>query len=166
MIQLFTILYLSRKLSIFLRNNRDCKVVDPYNRLPQDWPHGGLQRIGWLANQYRFVTQWLKRGSVHNLDLLKKELSNENPAKKAQTHKKLNFGKHPMLRFYEKHNLARKSFLFKKEAQVKIFFESVFGKSKCDCRCLHFWHDCCFLKWYSDLNFNLWICAVQEKDTE
>jgi hypothetical protein len=37
----------------------------------------------------------------------KKELSNENPAKKAQTQKKSNFGKHPMLRFYKKHNLAR-----------------------------------------------------------
>ncbi len=34
--QLFTNFYLQRKFSIFLRNNRDCKVVDPYNRLPQD----------------------------------------------------------------------------------------------------------------------------------
>ncbi len=32
--------------------------------------------------------------------------------KKAQTHKKSNFNKHPMLRFYEKHNLASKLFLF------------------------------------------------------
>ncbi len=58
--------------------------------------------------------------------------------KKAQTHKNSNFGKHPMLRFYEKPNLASKSFLFNEETQVKIFFESVFGKSKCNCRCLHF----------------------------
>jgi hypothetical protein len=44
--------------------------------------------------------------------------------KKAQTHKKSNFSKHPMLRFYEKHNLASKLFLFNKETQVEIFFES------------------------------------------
>jgi hypothetical protein len=43
-----------------------------------------------------------------------------------------------MLRIYEKHNLASKSFLFNKETQVEIFFESVFGKSKCDCRWSHF----------------------------
>jgi hypothetical protein len=58
--------------------------------------------------------------------------------KKAQTHENSNFGKHPMLRFYEKHNLASKLFIFKNEIQVENFFESVFGKSKCDCRCLHF----------------------------
>jgi hypothetical protein len=34
-----------------------------------------------------------------------------------------------MLRFYDKHNLASKSFLFNKKTQVEIFFESVFGKS-------------------------------------
>jgi hypothetical protein len=66
--------------------------------------------------------------------------------KKAQTHKKSNFGKHPMLRIYKKHNLASKLFLFNKETQVEIFFESVFGKSKCDCRCSHFRHNCCILK--------------------
>jgi hypothetical protein len=44
-----------------------------------------------------------------------------------------------MLRFYKKHNLASKSFLFNKETQVEIFFESVLGKSKCDCRCSHFY---------------------------
>jgi hypothetical protein len=146
MIQLFTNFYLQRKFSIFLRNNRDCKVVDPYNRLPQDWPHGGIQRLGWLVNWSRFVTRRLKRGRVHNLDSLKKEFLSKNPAKKSQTHKKLNFGKHTMLRFYKKHNLACKSFLFNKEIQVEFFFESVFGKSKCDYRCLHFWHNCCFLK--------------------
>jgi hypothetical protein len=43
-----------------------------------------------------------------------------------------------LLRFCEKHNLASKLFLFNKETQVETFFESVFGKSKCDCRCLHF----------------------------
>jgi hypothetical protein len=92
---LFTNFYLQRKFSIFLRNDHDCKVVDPYYHFPQDWPHGGIQRIGWPANRSRFLTKWLKRGHVHNLDLLKIELSNKNPAKKAQTHKKSNFGKHP-----------------------------------------------------------------------
>ncbi len=58
--------------------------------------------------------------------------------KNAQTYEKSNFGKHPMIGFYEKHNLASKLFLFNKETQVEIFFEPVFGKSKCDCRCLHF----------------------------
>ncbi len=143
MIRLFTNFYLQRKILIFLRNDRDCKVVDPYNPLPQDWPHGGIQRLGWPVNQSRFVTKWLKRGSVHNLDLLKKEFSDKILLKKSQTHENLNFGKHPMLRCYEKHNLASKSFLFNKETQVEIIFESVFGKSKCDCQCLHFWHDCC-----------------------
>ncbi len=36
--------------------------------------------------------------------------------------------------FYKKYNLASKSFLFNKETLVEIFFESVFGKLKCDCR--------------------------------
>jgi hypothetical protein len=31
MLQLFTNFYLERKFSIFLRNDLDCKVVDPYN---------------------------------------------------------------------------------------------------------------------------------------
>jgi hypothetical protein len=51
--------------------------------------------------------------------------------KKAQTHNKLNVGKHPILRFYEKNKLASKLFLFNKETQVEIFFESVFDKSNC-----------------------------------
>jgi hypothetical protein len=73
-----------------------------------------------------------------------------------------------MLRFYEGHNLASKSFLFSKETKLEIFFESVFGKSKCDCWCFSFLTGFCIfiLKYYSDLNFILWICAVQEKDTE
>ena len=58
--------------------------------------------------------------------------------KKAETHNKSNFGRHPIIRFYEKHNLASESLLFNKETLVEIFFESVFGKLKCDCRCLHF----------------------------
>ncbi len=119
-LRLFTNLYLQRKLLIFLRNNRECKVVDPYNCLPQNWPHGGNQRIGWPANPSRFITKWLKRGHVHNLDSLKKELSNKNPAKKAQTHKNSNLGKNPMLRFYEKHNLASKLSLFNKKTQVEF----------------------------------------------
>ncbi len=76
--------------------------------------------------------------AVHNLDSLKKELSNKNSAKKFIDTHKMNFGKRPMLRFYEKHNLASKLFLFYKETQVEIFSESVSGKSKCDCQCLHF----------------------------
>jgi hypothetical protein len=71
------------------------------------------------------------RGRVHNQDLLKKELSNDNPAKKTQTHDKLNVSKHPMLRFYKKHKLASKLILFNKETKVEIFFESVFRKSNC-----------------------------------
>jgi hypothetical protein len=51
--------------------------------------------------------------------------------KKAQTRNKLNVRKHPMLRFYKKHKLASKSFLFNEETQVEIIFESVFGKSNC-----------------------------------
>ena len=78
-----------------------------------------------------------------------------------------------MHRFYEKHNLASKSFLYNKETPIEIFFESVFGKSNCsgnqsviaDVRILTRFH-IVILKKYSDLNFNLWICAVQEKDTE
>jgi hypothetical protein len=58
--------------------------------------------------------------------------------KKAQTHKKLNVRRHIIFRFYEKHRLASKSFLFNKETQVEIVFESVLGKLKCDCRCLQF----------------------------
>ncbi len=137
--------YLQRKISIFLRNNHDCQVVDPYNRHPQDWPYRGIQRISWPANRSRFVTKWLKRGRVHNLALQKKNSWMKILLKKAQTHKNSNFGKHTMLRFYEKHNLASKLFLFNKETHVEIC-ESVCGKSKCDCRCLHFWHDCCFLE--------------------
>jgi len=63
------------------------------------------------------------------MDSLKKEISNKYPAKKTQTHDNSNVGKHPMFRIYEKHKLASKLFLFHKETQVEIFFESVFGKS-------------------------------------
>jgi hypothetical protein len=48
--------------------------------------------------------------------------------KNSPKHDKSNVGKHPMLRF---HKSARKLFLFNKETQVEIFFESVFGKSNC-----------------------------------
>ncbi len=58
--------------------------------------------------------------------------------KKSQTYEKSNFGKHPMIRLYEKHNLASKLFFFNKGTKAEIFFDSVFGKSKCGCRCLHF----------------------------
>jgi hypothetical protein len=33
-----------------LRNDRECKVVDPFNCLQQNWPHRGIQRINWPAN--------------------------------------------------------------------------------------------------------------------
>ncbi len=94
---LFTNFYLQRKLSIFLRNYHDCKVVDPYNRFPLDWPHGGIQRIGWLANWSRILIKWLRRGCVHNLDSLKKNSRTKILLKIEQTYKKLNFGKHPMI---------------------------------------------------------------------
>jgi hypothetical protein len=94
-LRLFTNFYLQRKLSILLRIYCDCKVVDPYNHFPQDWPHGGIQRIGWLANQSRFLTKWLKRGRVHNLDLLKQELSTKNPAKKSTNIQKIKFWQAP-----------------------------------------------------------------------
>jgi hypothetical protein len=51
--------------------------------------------------------------------------------KKAQTHNKLNVGKHAIHRFYKKHKLASKLFLFNKETQVENFFEFVFRKSNC-----------------------------------
>jgi hypothetical protein len=51
--------------------------------------------------------------------------------RKALTHDISNVGKHPMLRFYKKHKLASKSFIFNKETQVEILFESVFEKSNC-----------------------------------
>jgi hypothetical protein len=87
-LRLFTYFYLQRKLSIFLRNYHDCKVVDPYNHFPQDWPHGGIQRISWLANRSRFLTKWMKRGRVHNLDSQKKKNSwTKILLKKAQTYK-------------------------------------------------------------------------------
>ncbi len=57
--------------------------------------------------------------------------------KKAQTQKKRILASSQLI-FYKKHNLASKLFLFNKENQVEIFFESAFGKSKSDCRCLHF----------------------------
>ncbi len=65
--------------------------------------------------------------AVHNLDLLKKNSRTKILLKKSQTHKKSNFGKHPMLRLYEKHNMASKLFIYK-DTQVEIFFKSVFRK--------------------------------------
>jgi hypothetical protein len=35
-----------------------------------------------------------------------------------------------MLRFYKKHIVASKLFLFNKETQVEIFFESVFSRNQ------------------------------------
>ncbi len=79
------------------------------------------------ANRSKFLTKQLKRGLVHNLDLLEKELLNKNPAKKTQTHKKSNFGKHPMLRLYKKHDLASKLFLFIKEIYVELSLNLCLG---------------------------------------
>jgi hypothetical protein len=69
-----------------------------------------VEGILQLFTNFYFQRKFLifLRGRVHNLDLLKIELSNNNPAKKAQTHDKSNVGKHPVLRFYEKHKLASK----------------------------------------------------------
>ncbi len=94
-------------------------------RNSKDWLAGQPIQICYKMNKNRPRTQ---------SEFAKKELSNKNPAKKSTTHKKSNFGKPPMLRFYEKHNLASKLFLFNKET--------------------------------SDLNFILWICAVQEMYTK
>ncbi len=65
--------------------------------------------------------------AVHNLDLQKKELLNKNSTKKIINTQKMNFGKHPMLRFYKKHNLASKLFLFYKETQVEISLNLCLG---------------------------------------
>ncbi len=51
----------------------------------------------------------------------KRTLEHKILLKKAQTHEYSNFGKHPILRFYKKHNLASKLFLFNKETQVETF---------------------------------------------
>jgi hypothetical protein len=63
--------------------------------------------------------------------------------------------------FYEKYNLASKSFLFNKETLVEIFFESVFRKLKCDCGGLHFWHNCCFLE--SNVSLILMTMSLPDK---
>jgi hypothetical protein len=50
---LFTNFYLQRKLSIFLRNNRNCKVVDPYNTRKRYAAIESLdlmRNIPWLAS--------------------------------------------------------------------------------------------------------------------
>ncbi len=102
----------------------------------------------WLASQPIQICykRTKKRLFTQSRFAKKRTLEQKILLKKVQTHKKLNFDKNPMLRFYEKHILASKLFLFNKETQLEIFFESVFRKSKCDCRFLHFWHNCCFLK--------------------
>jgi hypothetical protein len=50
----------------------------------------------WLAGQ---LNQIFYKIRVHNLDLLKKEISNENPAKKAQAHKNQIFASTQCLEF-------------------------------------------------------------------
>ncbi len=50
---LFTNFYLQRKFLIFLRNNRDCKVVDPYNARKRYAVIESLdliRNIPWLAS--------------------------------------------------------------------------------------------------------------------
>ncbi len=119
-----------------------CNPSSSYSCLPQDWSNWGIHYksgskqkkiwmakknwIGWPANRSRFVTKWPKRGHVHNLDSLKKNSGTKISLKKAQTHKKLNYDRHPMLIFYKKHNLARELFLLNKETHVEFFFEAVF----------------------------------------
>ncbi len=67
------------------------------------------------------------RGRVHNLDSLKKELSNNNPAKKAQTHNKSNVGKHPMLRFLRNTNWLANIFSFTKKPKWKFSLNLCLG---------------------------------------
>ncbi len=76
---------------------------------------------------------WIGGGSTAVV-LLNKELLNKNLAKKNLSLEESNFGRHLMLRFYEKHNLDSKSLLFNKETQVGFFFEVVFGNLMCDCQ--------------------------------
>jgi hypothetical protein len=90
-------------------------------RLLQDWPHGGIQRIGWLISYKMTKERLFTPFGLNKKWTLEQEC-------------------------YKKQNLASKSFLINKETLVEIFFESVFKKLKCDCRCLHFWHNCCFLQ--------------------
>jgi hypothetical protein len=52
-LRLFTNFYLQRKFSIFLRNNHDCMVVDPYNARKRYAVIESLdliRNIPWLAN--------------------------------------------------------------------------------------------------------------------
>ncbi len=65
--------------------------------------------------------------------------------------------------FYEKYNLASESFLFNKETLVETFFESVFGKLKCDCQCLHFWHNFTYLSLSTILIWTSICGSVQYK---
>ncbi len=54
---------------------------------------------------------------MHTVWICEKKNSNKILLKKAQTYKKSNFGKHPTIRFYKKHNFASKLFFFNKETQ-------------------------------------------------
>jgi hypothetical protein len=47
--------------------------------------------------------------------------------KKAQANNKSNFGKHQMLKFYMKHKLASKSFLFNKKNKWKFSLNLCLG---------------------------------------
>ena len=52
-LQLLTNFYLQRKFSIFLRNDRDCKVVDPYNarkRYAVTENSDLMRNIPWLSS--------------------------------------------------------------------------------------------------------------------
>jgi hypothetical protein len=46
-LRLFTNFYLHREFSIFLRNNRDCKVVDPYNARKR---HAVIESLDLMRN--------------------------------------------------------------------------------------------------------------------
>jgi hypothetical protein len=53
--------------------------------------------ISWPANRSRFVTKWLKRGRVHNLDSLKKEVLSKNLAKKRKNTQQIELRQAPII---------------------------------------------------------------------
>ncbi len=71
-----------------MTNDRDSKVVDWYNRLPQDWPHRGIQRIGWPANRSRFLTKMTKKRPCTQSGFTKKRTLEQKSCKKRHKHTK------------------------------------------------------------------------------
>jgi hypothetical protein len=70
--------------------------------------------VGWSTDPD--LLQNNKKEAVYTIWIRKKKNSQTKILlEKSQTHKKMNFGKNPMLRFYKKHNLTSMLFLFNKE---------------------------------------------------